>query len=148
MEIINNENPPILEGIYDVLSVTYGYIMDYKSGRVNEYTFDNPLTEKYQSVYEQKGEFVNTYYIPIKTPLKKGYGVWRRKLNQNLEFIGWECLYIGSNDEKVIYILDPVEIKNNKVFKYTVTILNVGNNFTNNFNQTSYISKFTGTKID
>ncbi len=66
----------------------------------------------------------------------------------NLEFNGWECLYVDTNAESDVYILDPIKIHKNKVVKYHVYLLNVGTNTNVRSNQTSYIWKFTGKKYN
>jgi hypothetical protein len=149
MSLLNPDYPPILEGRFDVESITYGYDTD-SNGNVKEYTLDNPLIEHFQCVYEQKNEYVSTHYdfvYTTKEKTKNSYGVWRKKLGPSLEFNGWECLYVDTNAESDVYILDPIKIHKNKVVKYHVYLLNVGTNTNVRSNQTSYICKFTGKKI-
>ena len=146
---MNSECPPILDGRFDVESITFGYDTD-SNGNVKEYTLDNPLIEHFQCVYDQSKEYISTYYdfvYTTKEQTKKSYGVWRKKLNQNLEFVGWECLYVDTNAESDVYILDPIKICKNKVVKYHVYLLNVGTNTNIRSNQTSYVCKFTGRKV-
>ena len=146
---MNSECPPILDGRFDVESITFGYDTD-SNGNVKEYTLDNPLIEHFQCVYNQSNEYISTYYdfvYTTKEQTKKSYGVWRKKLNQNLEFVGWECLYVDTNAESSVYILDPIKICKNKVVKYHVYLLNVGTNTNVRSNQTSYVCKFTGKKV-
>ncbi len=149
MSTLNPNKPPILDGRFDVISITYGYDTN-SNGNVIEYTLDNPLIEHFESIYEQKDEFISTYYDFVytnKSKTKKSYGVWRKKLNQNLEFVGWECLYVDTTQESDVYILDPIKLSNNKVIEYNVYLMNVGTNTNIRSNETSYICKFTGKKI-
>ncbi len=149
MSLLNPKKPPILEGRFDVISITYGYDTD-SNGNVVEYTLDNPLIEHFDSVYEQKDEYISTYYdftYTTKKSTKKSYGVWRKKLNENLDFVGWECLYVDTTQESDVYILDPIKVCKNKVIEYHVYLMNVGTNTNSRSNQTSYICKFTGKKI-
>lgn len=149
MSLLNPNCPPILDGRFDVISTTYGYDTDAE-GNVKEYTLDNPLIEHFQSVYDQKNEYVSTYYDYVYTTKKrdkKSYGVWRKKLDQNLNFVGWECLYVDTNLDFGIHVLDPIKICKNKVIEYHVYLLNVGTNTNVRSNETSYVCKFTGKKI-
>ena len=59
--MLNPNCPPILDGVFDVESITYGYDTD-SNGNVKEYTLDNPLIEHFQCIFKQKNEYISTYY--------------------------------------------------------------------------------------
>ncbi len=147
---LNLNYPPILDGRFDVESVTFGYVPKKNGVGINEYNLDNPIVGKYQSVFTYKNEYISVYNDFIytgKNTTKKYYGVWRKKLGPNLEFNGWECVYTYTPQEKNVFVLDPIKINNNKVEEYVVYLLNVGTNTNIRSNETSFICKLTGKKI-
>ncbi len=150
MSLLEQNYPPILDGIFNVESETFGYLPNPGGGGTSEYGLDDPKFGKYQNVFNQKNEYISLYYDFVYSSKKispKSYGVWRKKLNKNLEFIGWECLYTNIPYEKDVFILDPTKVIDNHVIEYTVYLLNVGINTNVRSNQTSFICKLTGKKI-
>lgn len=143
--MLNSNKPPKITGLFNVISTTVGYLQ--KNNKLVEYTLDNPLVEKFQSVYDQKNMYITTYDLPHSPDSKISYGLWKKKLNQKLEFVGWENIYVTPDKDNTIYILEPTKVKHNKVIAFTLSLFNSGfNNNPPNTSQTSYVCQYTGTK--
>lgn len=140
---LDQNNPPDLTGLFDVLSVTYGYVA--KDGVVKEYTLDNPLIEKFQSSYTQKGIYITTYDLPKAPDARISYGLWKKVQNQG---IIWECNYVTPDSDNTLYNLVPTKVCKNRVVNFTLYLYNSGfNNNPPNLQQTSYICKYEGVRI-
>ena len=114
---LNPNCPPDISGEFDSSFSLYG---NFNGKGI---PLDNPLKIAGKSFYEQNQLFVKQYYKNFNTPdlppREPSPGVWKKKYDSNLKFMGWDLYIADSINDNGWYVITPVCVKNNKVMKFT-----------------------------